>query len=490
MMRLPSATDVLQGDRARTGWILGAAAVAAVGFVFSPVVGFAAASAAAVLVASVIEPRVVGMPALAVLIPVQIFVSPGGVTFSFVDVLVLALALRLLAELPLVKRPLRGGSLLVPFVVFLAALLLAFGRSHHLGEAAIMLVRIASYILVYLLALNFVDTSRTARRVLTATFVAGAFVAIVGVSESLLGPSVTARFLASRLGEVLVRGDTPVWMISSMRAQDFVRAYGLFLNPNWCGTYLAMLLAMSLPLLLEARRDRLRTWTAWLAPIWLVAFALALSRGAIVALLCALGVFFSRRGGRWFVAPVALVVLVGVLSTAVFPHAASPAFQHLSLQNVDWEGASRRSRMAVWRDAWQVLMTSPVFGVGLKSYLRELPRVTHGAWIAHPHSTYIELLVEGGIPACLAFLWLLWVAWSRHWSAAKRMPPGVWRAVVVGAACATVVFAVHSVVDHFYGDAKVAMTFWLILGVSMRLSEVRNAGETVPDGAGSTEGRA
>ena len=128
--------------------------------------------------------------------------------------------------------------------------------------------------------------------------------------------------------------------------------------------------------------------------------------------------------------------------------------------------------MSLWRDASQVMVTSPLVGVGLGEYQQKLSTVTYGAWIVHPHSTYIELLTQGGIPACLSFIWILWTVWARHWSMSKQLAPGLSRAVAMGAASATVVFAIQSGVDRFYGDPKVAMAFWMIIGVSMRLIEM------------------
>jgi len=127
------------------------------------------------------------------------------------------------------------------------------------------------------------------------------------------------------------------------------------------------------------------------------------------------------------------------------------------------------------------MATSPLTGVGLGDYQQKLSTVTYGAWIVHPHSTYLELLVEGGILTCLAFVWILWTVWARHWSVSKQLAPGLSRAVAMGAASATVVFAIQSGVDRFYGDPKVAMAFWMIIGVAARLIEMSPDRQAIKD---------
>ena len=444
--------------------VIAAGLIVALGLLASPLL----IGPTIVLAVSLLRPRTVGMPLLALLVPVQLFVSSFGLTFSFVDVLIILLTIVLLFQTLVLRKQFCWGPLGLPFLAFGVALLIAAARSTDLAQAITTVIRLASYGLVYLLVLNFTENKADARRMLISLFVAGTAMAILGIAQSTLGVSFTRRFLASRLGELLVRGDTPVWAISSMRIGDFVRAYGLFMNPNWCGTYLAMLLMMALPLQVRQQVAVPWRWMRSIIPLWLGAFVLSLSRGAIVALLCAIIAFFSRLGSGRFVAVLSLTTIL-ILSSFLIGGETLRPLRHLGWQNVDWQGTAGYSRTSLWRDAYKVLATSPLLGVGLNNYEQRLSAVTYGAWIVHPHSTYLQLLIEGGIPMCLAFVWIIGRVWARQWSLAKRLAPGLPRAMAMAGASATIVFAVQSAVDRFYGDPKVAMTFWMIIGLSTAL---------------------
>jgi len=390
---------------------------------------------AIVLGISLLRPRTVGMPILALLIPVQFFVSSFGLTFSFVDVLILLLAVVLLFQTLALRKQFRWGPLWLPFLVFGAGLVIAAVRSSDFPAASTQVMRLSSYGLVYLLVLNFTDSCADARRILISMFIAGTGVAILGISQSILGHSFTREFLASRLGKILVYGDTPIWVISSMQVGDFVRAYGLFMNPNWCGTYLAMLLVMALPLQLRQQVAVPWRWMRGISVLWFAAFVLTLSRGAMVGFVCAIIAFFTRMGTGRFIAVLGLVGIL-VLSVSLISTEMLGPLEHLRWQNLDWQGTAGYSRMSLWRDAYRVLATSPLAGVGLGNYEQKLSTMTYGAWIVHPHSTYLQLLIEGGIPTCLAFIWILWTVWAKHWSMAKHLAPGLSRAVAMGAASA------------------------------------------------------
>jgi len=88
---------------------------------------------------------------------------------------------------------------------------------------------------------------------------------------------------------------------------------------------------------------------------------------------------------------------------------------------------------------------------------------------------------------CLAFVWILWTVWARQWSLSKQLAPGLSRAVAMGAASATVVFAIQSVVHRFYGDPKVAMAFWMIVGLGMRLTEMNRERKSVKSRLGARQ---
>ena len=71
-------------------------------------------------------------------------------------------------------------------------------------------------------------------------------------------------------------------------------------------------------------------------------------------------------------------------------------------------------RQAVYAGAWEMFLQRPVLGWGFHEMPGELPRHVAGyrEKTLYPHNTYLELLVEHGIPGLLLYIWLMYEIWK------------------------------------------------------------------------------
>jgi O-antigen ligase len=137
---------------------------------------------------------------------------------------------------------------------------------------------------------------------------------------------------------------------------------------------------------------------------------------------------------------------------------------------------SIRWRQSVQREGFQLLISKPrhlVVGIGmdsLKSHWRAWGMFEQGRrpW-GHMHSDYLQIALERGLPALLA--WLIWMAlYGRMlWRLRRQVGSDNWieKGLVLGALGGLVGFLISGVVLYNWGDSEVVMTFYLIMGLSL-----------------------
>jgi len=70
-------------------------------------------------------------------------------------------------------------------------------------------------------------------------------------------------------------------------------------------------------------------------------------------------------------------------------------------------------REAVYRGGWQMFLERPWIGWGfhqMPEYLPKYVREFHDG-VLYPHNTYLEVLVENGLPGFSLYAWLMWEMW-------------------------------------------------------------------------------
>ncbi len=141
-------------------------------------------------------------------------------------------------------------------------------------------------------------------------------------------------------------------------------------------------------------------------------------------------------------------------------------------------------RLTVWREAFNVLISSPrhlAVGIGMDSIKRhwqDWHMFDNGMRpLGHTHSTPLQIAFERGVPALAA--WVVWMGlYIRSLLRAVRAKDVGWvdRGVLLGAVGGTIGFLTSSLVHYNWGDSEVAMVFYIIMGMSLAvIARVRGA---------------
>ena len=197
------------------------------------------------------------------------------------------------------------------------------------------------------------------------------------------------------------------------------------------------------------------SWLAFLVSAVVMVLAGALSRRTVVIL----------------VACAAPLVVAGLF---VLRQQRGVGFYDQRDQSIAW-------RETVWREGFDLLRSSPrhlLVGVGMdsiKTHWREWGLFNGGRLpVGHMHSTPLQLAVERGVPALLAWLLLVVLYAVMLLRLVRRTEKGLWveRGIDLGALGGLAGFVTSGFVHYNFGDSEVVMIFYFIMGLSLAVKRL------------------
>jgi O-antigen ligase len=281
----------------------------------------------------------------------------------------------------------------------------------------------------------------------------------------------------------------PDWFLIQGR---FMRASGVFGQPNPYGGYLGLSLpvAFSLSLwglseLLERRRLSTLLWTLFYGTASLcigVGLVASWSRGgwlgAIAGVVVVLA-FFNRRTALLLGLAslgITTTALLGAISPGWVPAAISarivdiPAylgFVDVLALEVNDDNFAIIERVAHWVAAVRMWESAPWLGIGPGNYAVAYPLVALPRWhdaLGHAHNIYLNVLGESGLFGLGAFLlmWATLVGWLLKQLRSFPLDQSWSRAVVVGVLGVVAHLAIHSIFDNLFVQGMyLHIAFWL-----------------------------
>ena len=278
-----------------------------------------------------------------------------------------------------------------------------------------------------------------------------------------------ATAISVALGVMQVRGDGMQYYLYPYNSWG--TASGLFAN----GNHMATLLLVGLPLLVAigARRwrkhpkpnDRLLTATMAGGAAVVLALGTAVNQSLALLLIGAPVVGAAALqlipAGR-----VRLGRLAAILSVLFLAGIAAMAIM-VSAQTSSSNRTSVTIRADIWSHSSRVIADQGLVGSGIGTFpklypLYEAPATIERTYINHAHNDYLELGIEGGIPAIiLMLLFLGW--WGGRAFAIWRSPDA---AEMARAACiASAAILLHSLVDYPLRTAAIATSMAMVLAL-------------------------
>lgn len=231
-------------------------------------------------------------------------------------------------------------------------------------------------------------------------------------------------------------------------------AFGLWLGCREKFVSAASLGLIALTLIIALTLGATLTRSAWMA------FAFG----------CLLEVWFHMRNRLVRVGLPILLVLA-----AIGTNAAMHRWRSMGL--IDLSDPGTQYRFMMWRAGLRLVREHPVFGVGMNSIRDAWWNYHITAYKEYPlrshfHSTPIQLAVEQGIPALLAWFALMATYWLMLLETVKRARArneGFSYGLALGLLGATSAFLVSCFVQYNFGDSVVVLQFWFLAGLAVAL---------------------
>jgi O-antigen ligase len=250
---------------------------------------------------------------------------------------------------------------------------------------------------------------------------------------------------------------------------EYFHSVGLFDHHLTYGNSLILILCAGLGLV-AMLGPRLKTVPYAIAlALTTVALVFSYARSAWVGFMAGTLVFAYQLGKKVLIAAAVLLGIVGTIAVAASPTVQERFETALSAR-------SNLERIAIWSTTVEMIRDHPVFGIGRGNYRRLAPEYRIGYnihWTAksHAHNSYLQVAVESGLIAFVAFAG--WLAALFVWASRKR---NLWAGrsdgrLMAGLIAAHTAFAVSSVFQHNLGDAEVAMTWFFLIAATFAVAD-------------------
>ena len=259
------------------------------------------------------------------------------------------------------------------------------------------------------------------------------------------------------------------------------RLGSFFIDPNWNGTFLAIM--VFIPFGLFAESSYFLHKILYFVEMLLILSALLFtySSGAWYAVMGGLIVFLVFVGHNRYRVQIPLFIFIAtIIVLTLFPSQINLLLQHSS------DPGELALRNAVWQTALRVIQAYPLTGIGLGhlAYLQRAEPYRSTAQILpydHPHNSYLEWGAMAGLPVLLMFLALiafaLWCTFY-NWRQADTNTR-----MLLGAGIAAIsALSINSWSINGWTLPPIAAVGWMILGViSSPLLSKREKREETPE---------
>ena len=353
-------------------------------------------------------------------------------------------------ELVLRRHPVLWPGLLMVGVVGLQLLVPGWSVSPYAtGESARLY---AAYLVLLIVLSGYLTTRARVLRLTWAIVAWGVVMALLGVANYALG--------VSRL----------LWLPKPPLAFD--RLTATFPNPNHQALYFAICLFLALGLLVRPHRQdggpsvsarvnggsRRHSWPLWasvalvgLVLVLATALTLTLSRGGIVSALGGIVTLLVLLAVGRTRSRLPLLVISGLaafIAYATWVGMESMAVRFMGLAQEPFGDL----RWPVWAATLRMAVEAPVLGVGLGGYQDAFTRFRPEAvpvdkLVTFAHNDYLQLLAETGFVGFVALMWALIGLGAFVLTRFRGRRDSFVKGLAMGAFCALVVAALHSLVD-------------------------------------------
>ncbi len=345
-----------------------------------------------------------------------------------------------------------GITLVLFLAVLLVSCIFSFARLKSLTVWFMYLVFVSFYFAI----INTIDTRDKLYGLLRLFVISGALVALYGVMQYVFGWTTTNA-----------------WIDEEMFEEETMRVYSTLANPNVLGEYLLLVLPVAIVFFLKDKAKSLSKWVyLGITAIAFLCLILTQSRGCWLGFMVSAAVFVTFYEGRWWAfVPLVICALPFVLPDTIIDRLLSIG---------DMGDSSTSYRVFIWMGAMGILRHYALGGIGMGevAFSEVYPLFSYNAIIApHSHNTYLQLLVEGGIPALGVFIAVMVVFFKNtHTVYRMRNKKSLSSAMLLGISAGIIGFLLQSMFDYTFYNYRVMAVFFMVIAIAVSFRYISGAG--------------
>jgi O-antigen ligase/Flp pilus assembly protein TadD len=343
-------------------------------------------------------------------------------------------------------------------------------------------VRFSSYVLFYVIAIQFLSNAALLKKNLAVLASFGALLAFFVIIE----------FFA-RIMNYPLPHDKILWIRDSVYGAGSV---GPYVNRNHYAGLAEMLFPLALAMFLVYRPVMAHAgFKKWLADIFLqkrislhflygtaailigTSLFVTLSRGGIISLTLSMGLFSlflilktTQKRVGWGLA-IIFVMILSLTGTEAWDMIFERFGNIRNEAGEIWSG-----RFIYWGDSTEIIRDFPLFGTGAGTFENIYPKYRTypgNALLEHAHNDYLEFLSTGGIIIPGLMLAALAVILYKSFLSYRRRREGYAIYLFVGCLAAVLSILLHSFVDFNMQVGANGLYFFLVLALAVSASNTR-----------------
>jgi O-antigen ligase len=248
--------------------------------------------------------------------------------------------------------------------------------------------------------------------------------------------------------------------------------FSCFGNRNNFASYMIMFASLGIGYSLACTDKFKKFLFGFLGSFICASIFLSLSRAGSVSIVFSLILilFFLRKTqgskGQFLIVVISIIVALIFVAVAGF----EPLKNRFFLLR---EGAE--SRISVMTSAIRIVRDFPLFGVGLGNFhliFTAYREFVHAGYFYYLHNDYLQLILETGLFAFLAYYLFLFTIFKNIIARLKERRDPFVRSIVIAGMCGLCGVLLHNFVDFNFHIPAISFVFWLLLGVYYKCAHV------------------
>ena len=387
-----------------------------------------------------------------IIMPFAVAISPAIANIF----IVLFSAAFLIAQLQKKEVVSIDRTILLSFACLIIISLFSFINSVSFNASIQGMVKLLKYLLIFLVCSQAVKDKKHVQRIVFS----------VCCSVSLLGLDALWQFFF---------GYDFIHRIALHHNIGLPRASASFPNPNLLGIYMSAFIPLIAGLTIIYFKGKNKVGMFFLTILALSGIFLTFSRGAGLAVYLAILILCIAGKKKLLVASLIAILLIFPF---VMPKDIKKWAKEVNYNPVVF--MLNQDRISIYRNTVNMVRQHPFVGVGVNTFSKNYGKYKTASaekYASTPdtiysHNIYLQMAGEIGLLGLMAFVWFLFLIFKNAAHSYFNLKDEYLKVVALSLIVCLIAFLINGLTETSLYNARVAMVFWYLIGISLSLSRL------------------